>query len=111
MELLFRQTFQFLRYKPWCYLHRLFQRFPLCHLAYHAGYSNRRTTPESFKLDVFEMVILNFDIEGHHITTDRISHLTNTIRILYLPDIARIHEVFHHLLTVDWHFIMLLCSP
>jgi hypothetical protein len=110
MKLLLGKTLELISNGAGRDFHYLFQALALGHFAYHAGDGNGRPTAEGLELNIFQVVVLDLDVKGHHVAADGISHFADAIGVFYFPYITGMHEVFHYLFTVDRHPICLLYS-
>ena len=85
-------------------LGRIIQRSPFHPFGKQRTGSDRRTTTVSLELGVFDdALIVNLDLQAHHVATGRGSHHSRThtlVFIIKLPDVSGILVVIHHLVAI-----------
>jgi hypothetical protein len=96
VELVLGQSPQLAGHVPVGDLHGLVQGLALGHLGDHARNGNGRPAAKGLELDVVDLVVLDLDIDAHHVTADRVADLAHTVGVLDLTHVARTLEVIHY---------------
>ncbi len=80
--------------------HGLVQGLALGHLADHAGDGDGRAAAEGLELDVGQPVVLDLDVERHHVAADGIADLADAVGVGQDADVAGIGEMVHDFVAV-----------
>ncbi len=59
------------------------------HLAHHAGDGDGRPATEGLELHVLQPVVLDLDVECHHVAADRVANLPDSVRVLDFAHVPR----------------------
>ncbi len=85
----------------------LLDRLALGDLGQHARDGDRRAAAEGLELDVFDPLVADLEVDGHHVPAEGIADLAHPVRLLDHPDIAGIAEMIHHDLIVHHRDLLL----
>jgi hypothetical protein len=96
MKLVFGKAFQGIGHIFVGYFSRLIQGFAFGEFCEHTRYRDGRATAEGLKLNVLNAIIFDLQMDGHHISAERIAHLADAVRAFYGAHIPGLSKVIHH---------------
>src|SRR3990172_4293779 len=88
-------------------IERLVDALALHQVRYHAARGDRRAAPEGLELGLGDDVILDLDIETHHIPAHGVAHGAHAVGVLDLTHVVRMGEMVHDFRAVLFHTILL----